>query len=87
VIERYTSQPIPVHTVAGLEPRFAGAVRRERKNAPRAGGQRPGNAGNGNQRFASARNGAPANDRRVGAAACRLHRRHRVEKASEAVRP
>src|SRR5258706_16092398 len=27
VIERYTSQPIPVHTVAALQPRFAGTVR------------------------------------------------------------
>src|SRR6185369_15227990 len=54
VIERYTSQQIPVHTVAGLEPRFAGAVRRERKSSPRAGNA--GNAGGGNQRFGNSRN-------------------------------
>ncbi len=35
-IERYTSQPIPVHTIAGLEPRFAG------KMAPKKPTRRPG---------------------------------------------
>ena len=32
VIERFTAQTIPVHTVSGLEPRFAGS--RERKHQP-----------------------------------------------------
>jgi superfamily II DNA/RNA helicase len=38
VIEHFTSQPIPVHTVAGLEPRFAG--RDDGRGAPRNVGRR-----------------------------------------------
>jgi superfamily II DNA/RNA helicase len=36
-IERYTAHPIPVHTIAGLEPRFAG-----RAPAKKPAGRRPG---------------------------------------------
>jgi len=48
VIERYTSQPIPIHTVVGLEPKFAG--RRDRKPSPRSGNPRFSQPGAGNQR-------------------------------------
>ncbi|MEO8135966.1 MAG: helicase C-terminal domain-containing protein, partial [Betaproteobacteria bacterium] len=41
-IERYTAQSIPVHTVAGLEPRYANST--QRKPAPRPSGARNGSS-------------------------------------------
>jgi len=56
IIERYTAQPIPVHTIAGLEPRYAGQ-RPARKPGPRGNS---GSAGFGRDGGSQSRFGKPA---------------------------